>query len=223
MANEHDSFIREVNEEIRSEQFRKAWARYGRLLIGGAVAIVVATAGWRGYEYWAEHRASGAGDQFLAALTLARDGKSDEALKALETLENEGSGAYPVLARMRAATLLAEKGDRAGAIAAFSEIGKDRAIPAVVQDAARLRAAYLLIDDGSYEQVSAEVEVMAVPTNGLRHSAREVLGLSAYKAGDMARAKQWFEQVVSDAQAPRNVSNRARAVLDLIAASGKAP
>lgn len=222
MANENDSFIREVNEELRSEQFRNAWARYGRFLIVGAVAIVVLTAGWRGYEYWSERQASSAGDKFLAALTLAREGKSDEAKAALEALEADGSGAYPVLARMRAATLLAEKGDKDGAIAAFSAIGKDNSIPAVVQDAARLRAAYLLVDGGSYEKVSAEAEVIAVPTNGLRHSAREVLGLAAYKAGDMVRAKEWFEQVVSDNQAPGNVANRARMMLELIAASGKA-
>ncbi|MNF17368.1 hypothetical protein D3C80_2208270 [compost metagenome] len=49
-----------------------------------------------------------------------------------------------------------------------------------------------------------------------------MLGLSAYKAGDFARAKEWFEQVVDDAEAPRNLSNRAQMLLDLIAASGKA-
>lgn len=223
MADEHDSFIREVNEELRSEQFRNAWARYGKLAIGLAVGIVVATAAWRGYEYWAEHNASASGDRFLAALTLVREGKKDEAEAALKTLESNSSGAYPVLARMRAATLQAEKGDAAGAIAAFTAIGKDAALPDVLRDTARLRAAYLLVDTASYEEVSAEAEQIAVPANALRHSAREVLGLAAYKAGDMVKAKEWFSQTANDPQAPGNVASRARMMLDLIAASGKAP
>ena len=72
------------------------------------------------------------------------------------------------------------------------------------------------------EQVAAEAEQLTNAANPMRHSAREVLGLSAYKAGDFARAKEWFEQVVNDAEAPRNLSNRAQMLLDLIAASGKA-
>ena len=46
---------------------------------------------------------------------------------------------------------------------------------------------------------------------------------TAYKAGDMTRAREWFEQIVEDAEAPRNVANRAQMLLDNIKASGKAP
>ena len=67
MANEHDSFIREVNEELRSEQFRHVWRRFGKIIIATAVIIVLGTAGYRGYEYWLETQASASGDRFLAA------------------------------------------------------------------------------------------------------------------------------------------------------------
>ncbi|MNY64275.1 hypothetical protein D3C86_2013600 [compost metagenome] len=61
-----------------------------------------------------------------------------------------------------------------------------------------------------------------MPQNNMRHSAREALGLAAYKAGDIAKAKSWFQQIVDDAQSPRNVAGRAQMLLDVIAASGKA-
>ncbi|MNT78040.1 hypothetical protein D3C72_2172350 [compost metagenome] len=86
-----------------------------------------------------------------------------------------------------------------------------------------MRAAWLLIDNGTYEQVSAEVEAMATPRDAMRHSAREALGLAAYKAGDMTKAREWFEQIVEDGEAPRNVASRAQILLDNITASGKAP
>jgi hypothetical protein len=38
----------------------------------------------------------------------------------------------------------------AAAISAFSAIGKDVSQPVAIRDAARMRAAYLLIDHGSY-------------------------------------------------------------------------
>ncbi|PZU88868.1 MAG: hypothetical protein DI528_04050 [Shinella sp.] len=223
MVDNNDSFIREVNDELRSEQVKMVWRKFAPIIIGVALLIVLGTAGYRGYEYWHSHRSSGAGDQFLAALTLANQGKNDEATAALAALEKDGFGAYAVLARMRSATVQAQKGDAAAAIAAFTEIGKDTSVPQVIRDVAHMRAAWLLIDSGTYEQVSAEVESMATPTDAMRHSAREALGLAAYKAGDMARAREWFEQITEDAEAPRNVANRARMLLDNIIASGKAP
>lgn len=223
MAHENDSFIREVNEELRSDQIKGVWSRYGKIIIAVAVLIVLGTAGYRGYEYWQTHNASQSGDRFLAALKLAGENKHDEALAALQGLEQEGTGGYPVLARMRSAALLAETGDTAGAIAAFSAVGQERSVPEAMRDVARLRAAWLLIDTGSYEQVSAEAEVMTGDNHALRNSAREALGLSAYKADDMVRAKEWFQAITDDAVAPRNVASRAQIMLDNIAASGKAP
>jgi hypothetical protein len=220
MVHQDDSFIREVNEELRSDQMRLIWKRFGRVLIGAAVLVVLGTIGKVGYDYWRDREASASGDQFLAALTLAREGKNEEALTALTNLEKDGFGAYPVLARMRAASLTAET-DVPGAIAAFSAIAKDTSVPQALRDAARLRAAYLLVDTGTYEQVSAEAEQLATPQDALRHSAREVLGLSAYKHEDYKRAKEWFEAILNDSEAPRNLANRAQMLLDLIAASGK--
>ena len=223
MAFNDDSFIREVNEDLRSDRMQFVWRRFGRLIIGFAVLVVLGTAGYVGYRYWATHQAGDNGDRFIAALALADQNKSDEALAALTAIEKDGKGMYPLLASMRAASLQAQKGDTAGAVAAFTAISKQSGVPAVISDAARLRAAFLLVETGTYEQVSALAEELAVPANAFRHSAREVLGLAAYKAGDFAKAKQWFQAIVSDQQSPRNVANRAQMMLDNIAASGKAP
>lgn len=222
MAFNNDSFIREVNEELRSDQFRRAWKRYGRFVIGFAVLIVVGTAGERAYSTWQASRASASGDRFLAATDLAKANKQDDALAALAKLEQDGFASYPVLARMRAAALKAEKGDKAGAIADYSAIGKDSGVPGAIQDAARLRAAWLLADTGTYEQVSAEAETLTATTNPLRHSAREALGVTAYRLGDYKRAKDWFQTIADDKETPRNVARRAQMLLDVIAASGKA-
>ena len=42
----------EVDEEVRREQFKKLWERYGNLFVALAVLIVAAVGGWRGCEYW---------------------------------------------------------------------------------------------------------------------------------------------------------------------------
>jgi hypothetical protein len=222
MANSDDSFIREVNEELRSDQVRYAWRRYRPLVIGLVVLIVGGAIGSETYKWWSKNNSSASGDKFLAALQLAEQSKNDEALAAFAALEKDGTGAYPVLAKMRAASIQQAKGDVAGAIAAFTSVAQDKNAPQAMRDLATMRAAWLMIDTATYDQVAAQVQVMAVPANPLANSAREALGLSAYKAGDMAKAKDWFQQIANDAAAPRNLAQRAQIMLDNIAASGKA-
>jgi hypothetical protein len=222
MSDDNSTFIREVNEDLRSDYMKALWRRFRFLIIGAAVAIVAVTAGLRGWEYWQETTAARSGDEFLAALEQARNGDTDAALSGFQELEQTGYGSYPVLARMRAATLLVEQGDAAAAISAFSSIARDASNPDAIRDAARLRAGYLLVDHGSYDDVSAEVELLAVPGNPARHSAREALGAAAFKAGDLEKAGQWFEEIAADAQAPNGVATRAGVMLDLIAARGGA-
>lgn len=222
MAFDNDSFIREVNEELRSDQMKTVWKRFGKVIIGLAVLIVVGTAADRAYNYWNTEKASEAGDRFLAALQLASENKAAEAKTALEALEKEGHGAYPVLARLRAATLAAEGGDVDGAMAGFAAIAADTTVAEPVRNVARLRAAFLMVDTQPYDKVAAEVEPLAVAGNAMRHSAREALGLSAYRNGDFKRAREWFQQIVDDAEAPRNVGSRAQMLLDVMNAAGKA-
>jgi hypothetical protein len=217
-----DSFIREVNEELRQDKAKALWDRYGPITLAAAALVVLATAAYVGYGYWVETRANRSGDSFSQALRLANEGKSDEALKAFETLEAEGYGAYPVLARLRSATVLAGKGDYSGAVAAFDAVSNDSSIPGAIRDMARLRAALVLVDHGTYADVSSRVEALTADANPLRHSARELLGLSAWKEGRPADAMKLFEQISADDGAPRNVRSRANLLAELIRGSGSA-
>ena len=215
-----DSFIREVNEELRQDQAKALWNRYGIALVAAAVAIVLATAAYVGWEYWARTQANASGDRFSAALQLANSGRADEALNALAALEKEGYGAYPVLARMRSATVLSTKGEWAAAVAEFDEVSGDGSVPDSIRDLARMRAALILVDNGTYDEVSARVEALASEANPLRHSAREALGLAAWKAGRAKDALALFDQIASDEDAPRNLRQQATMMSELIRGSG---
>ena len=215
-----DSFIREVNEEMRRDQAQALWDRFGPAILGLAILVVLGTAAFVGYRYWDESRANRSGDAFSQALKLANDGKSDDALTALQQLEKDGYGAYPLLARMRAATVKADKGDFAAAVADFDGVAADTAIPQGIRDMARLRAALLLVDHGSFADVSSRVEALTADNNTLRHTAREALGLAAWKEGKTQDALKLFDQIAADDGAPRNARQRATLMSELIRGSG---
>src|SRR5258708_40059218 len=69
----------EVDEEVRREQLKKLWERYGNYVIAAAFVLVFAVAAWRGYEWWETRKAAEAGAAYDAAARLADDGKHEEA------------------------------------------------------------------------------------------------------------------------------------------------
>ena len=76
-----DTFIREVDEQMRQDRARELWSKYGKIIIALAVAIVLATAGtvaWRSYN---DSVAAGFGDGYADAIALSNDGKHEEAIR----------------------------------------------------------------------------------------------------------------------------------------------
>ncbi|HET7717447.1 MAG TPA: tetratricopeptide repeat protein [Bauldia sp.] len=208
--------FREVDEDLRREQFKRLWDRYGGYVIGLAVLIVVAVGGYKAWEWWETSRAAATGDRFLAALVLSEEGKHDEAVAALEGLAADGSGDYPILATFRSAGEKAAAGDDAGAVEAYDSIAGRSSVPPLVADLARIRAALILADSQSPQELTARIGDLAQTGNPWRQTAREILGLAAFRTNDLAMARKYFEEIVNDQESAQGVRSRAQLMLTLI-------
>ena len=215
-----DSFIREVDEELRSDRVQDFWNKYGKIVIGAAAAIILVTGGYRYYEYYTGQQAAAAGDAFMEAVTLSDDGKRDEAIAALDKLELGSNKAYQTLALMRGASERAEAGDADGAVTKFDSIANDSAADENLRAIARIRAAMLLVDSGTVADVEKRVSPLTAPGGPYRASAREALGLAYYKVGDLENAFKQFNSLVGDNETPPSLAQRMRIILDVIASEG---
>jgi hypothetical protein len=210
----------EVDEEVRREQLQKLWQRYGNYLIGLCVLVVVAVGAWRGYQWWETKQAAQSGAAFEQAVSLAEVGKHQEAEAAFAKLASDGTAGYRVLARLRRAAELALT-DRKAAVGAYDVIAADNGTGQVIQDLAAVRAGILLVDTAPYSEMRTRLEPLTAGDRTFRHTARELLALSAWKAGDIAAARQWTDMIMSDPQTPAGTRSRAEVLGELIAASGK--
>ena len=212
--------FQEVDEEVRRERLIKLWQRYGNLIIALCILIVAAVGGWRGYEWWQTRKAAESGAAFEAAVRLAEDGKHQEAEAAFAKLAADGSAGYRPLALLRVAAELTGT-DKAAAIKAYDEIAADRNAGQVIQDLAALRSGFLLVDTAPYSGIRQRLEPQTAAAKPFRHSARELLALSAWKSGDTAAAKQWATMIINDSLTPQGTRSRAEVLTELIASSGK--
>jgi hypothetical protein len=212
--------FQEVDEEVRREQLQKLWERYGAYFITLAVLVVIGVAGWRGYQYWEAKKAAEAGTRFEQAVTLSEQGKHAEAEAAFAKITAEAPAGYRVLARLRAAAELANT-DVKGAVAAYDALASDGSIGQSLQDIAALRAAMLLVDTAPLDEMRHRLDPLSEPGRTFRHSAREMLALSAWRVGDTATAKRYVDMIANDAETPQGLRSRADVLSALLAAGGK--
>lgn len=218
----NDTLLREVDEALRSDRLRALWKRFGPYVIGAAVAIVVIVAVNEGWSWWQKSNAARSSDQLYAALDLAEGTDIAAAQAALDKVAAEGSGGYPTLARFRRASLLAREGNTAEAVAAYDAL-------ATAETNSRLRelalalSAYLLVDNGDVAAVEQRVGGLMMPENPMRNAAREAVGLTQYKAGDLNAALATFESILNDPLASQEMSSRIQVYVAQLIAQGAEP
>jgi hypothetical protein len=205
----------EVDEEVRREQLKKLWDKYSIFIIAGALLIIAAVGGWRGYQYLEAQKAAEAGAAFDAAIDLAEQNKHAEAQAAFDKIAATAPSGYRMLARLRAAAEVAARDPKAGA-KLYDDIAADSSVGTVQQDLARIRAAGLLIDTESYPNMLQRLEAATKPDATFRHTARELLALSAWRANDTAAARQWLEMIANDGATPSAMRSRAEALQALL-------
>jgi hypothetical protein len=210
----------EVDEELRRDQLKKLWDRYSLLIIAGAILIIAGVGGWRGYQYFETKKAAEAGAAFNAAADLADQNKHAEAEAAFAKLMATAPSGYRTLARLRLAAEIAARDPKAGA-KSFDEIAADSSVPAVDRELARLRAAGLLLETASYPDMVQRLEPAAAPTGVYRHSARELLALSAWRTGDASAARKWLDLIATDAETPSSLRQRAETLQALLPPAAK--
>jgi hypothetical protein len=210
----------EVDEDLRREQLKKLWDKYSIVVIAAAILIIAGVGGWRSYSYLEAKKASEAGAAFDRAADLSEQSKHAEAEAAFAKLAAEAPSGYRTLARLRAAAEAVSR-DPQAAGKLYDDIAADRGVGAAEQDLARIRAAGLLLETTPYDAMLARLEPAAAPTGTYRHSARELLALSAWRANDTTATRKWLDVIANDAETPASLRTRAEALQALLPPSAK--
>ena len=205
----------EVDEDVRRDQLKKLWEQYSIYIVAGALLIIAAVGGWRGYQYLEAKKAAEAGAAFDKAVELSEANKHSEAEAGFTDLAAKAPSGYRMLARLRAAAEVATR-DPPAAAKMYDDIAADRSVGAPEQDLAKVRAAGLLLDSATYPGMLTRLEAAAAPGATFRHTARELLALSAWRVNDATAARKWLDLIAGDGETPPSLRSRAEALQALL-------
>lgn len=207
-------FIREVDEELRRENWETLWKKYGKFVIAAALALVLGTAAVVGWREFDRNQRRAAGDRFGAVIAEVEN--TPDPAKAADLLANYISDApdgYGMLARLREAKLRADAGERETAIGLYDSLASDSSVEPLFRDLAALYSVRMQIEDGDAATLSARLATLAADGNPWRYTARELQAVLALKGGDAAGARAIFTSLADDMDAPDSLRTRATEML----------
>lgn len=209
-------FFREVDEAVRQEQFKKLWDRYGIFIIVLAVLLIAAVAGYKGWSTWRQRTADETGAQFMQGMNFAHNDDPAKAKEIFSKLAEQGPRGYSLLSRFQLAEADADSGDKDKAVAGYDAIANEAGVDPILKDYAVIQAGTLKVDSADYAEMQKRLSGLVNDKNPWRYSARELLGLSAYKAGNMSEASNQFSALLADQGTPSGMRERADVMMTLI-------
>lgn len=209
----------DVEEQVRQDRYSQWAKRYGPWALGALALILLAVGGWQGYKYFNTQTARSQAVAFAAAQQKAREGDAAAALPEFERMSANGPQVYRAMAMMERAAILQAQGDLPGALAQFDAAAEAAPDP-IMEDAARIRAAYIVADTQDFQAVQARLRPLIESDRQVSYLARELLGVEAWEAGDDALARSTLESLTLAFDVPDAVRQRVQLALNVI---GPAP
>ncbi len=204
----------EVEEDLRAERARTLARRWGGVALGLVLLGVGAAGGWEAWRWYKARQASTAAAGYLTLHRAAERDGADLATAAtgFAELGREAPAGYRTLARLRAAALKAETGDREAALALWNEVANDSEADRLYRDLATLLAVSHAIETGDPAALAGRLAPLAAEGNPWRASAREAQALLALRRGQNEEARRILEALVTDPNAPQGLRERAQRV-----------
>ena len=209
----------EVSDDLRTERAIRLARRYGGLLLGVLVLVLLGVAaqqGWNNYQAKRDAKAAGAYLALTAPLDAGEtlsDTQGEADAVALTNFAATAPQGYKTLSQLRAAALYAEAGQPMQAEGLWNAVADDPNADPLLRELANLLWAQHALGHAPDADVLARLQPLVGPGNPYHGLAQETQALLYLHEGKNDMAKALFEQLAADPDSPEGVRDRAAGLL----------
>ena len=202
----------EVNEELRRQQLKSIWDRFGVYIIGFAVLIIISVGGNEIINHLNNRLSQRESNAFDNALNLIENGNDSAGLDQLIKL-TEGKTGYKGLALFRLSSESLTNGNYQEAVNYLKKASLDKTLTNNLRVFAKIKAGLILVDNGSFSEVDVLLKEVIESGGPFSFHAKEILALALIKNGRDLEAQEIFLEIANDASAPPVLARRAEIFL----------
>lgn len=219
---DHDSFVREVDENLRRDQARDFAKAYGNWILGALLLFLAIAGGLIWYKGRQADQARADGEQLAQVIADIGTGKDAGAPAKLDTLAAEGNDVIRASAALTRAALALQNNDRKTALAIYDRLAADDGLPKPYRDVALIRATTLDFDALKPDVVIERMKPLAVKGDPWFGSAGELTAMALLKKGDKAAAGRLFGDLAATDGVPASIRSRASQIASTLGVDASA-
>ncbi len=204
-----ESFLREVDENLRRDQARDFARTHGGWLVGGLILLLALIGG---YLYWQDRQLKSAAtdsETLAKVITDIGDGNLATVPARLDVMADKGSDAFRAAAGLTRAALAIQQNDPKLAAAKYRQIASDEGLAQPYRDIATIRGVAAEFDAIKPEAVIARLQPLTKPGNPWFGSAGEMTAMAMIKLDRKAEAGRLFAAIAADEGVPDSIRSRA--------------
>ena len=210
-----DSFLTEIESDIRDEQLQKLWLKYRSLFF---VSLAVLVIGVASYQFWIKlekNRISQQATVYDNALALMNAEDFEPALELFSQVSNDG-GNYAALADLQRASILINQGKKEDALSIYRSLADKRNISDKFKNLALLLEVLHGVELMDTEYLSNNMSDLTNPSNPFVYNALELKALIQYKNGNINGAIDTLKNLIKDERTPVDILQRANEVITVL-------
>ena len=195
--------IDEINEELKQERMQALFAKYGKVILGFAGAVVGVVVAIQGFGIYQESVRSKAATAYFDALG------QEEIGVALAEAEGDLANGYDMLSRFVVAAEKVSQDDKVAAYDMYVALSRDQALGSIYRDFAAMQAVTNAPEAISTDELRELVRPIAEAAGSAQSLGLELMADLALRDGDIAGAKGYLENINQLQDVPNGLRQRA--------------
>ena len=208
------AFIQEVTEEVKNDNLKAFWNKYGLYIILFVVLSVSAAVGFETIMSWRQKQLQAKTEAYIAAMVQA--GNYDDTIKALEKISTGNYGRYSELARMQIADMLFEQNKTEDALNMLQAIADNEKLSSHVRSSALFKLASYKIDSVSYAEIDTLLQPLLKQNNSWKSAAQDLLAMAAVNEGNYEKARELYNDLLENSNLSESFRNRVQDMLSAL-------
>lgn len=212
-----EAFIKEVNEDLKNEEFKKIWDKYGLYIIILVVIALTAAVSFETIKSWYAKRMQTWSDTYAYAVSMHSQERYDDSLESLNYIIDKDYGIFTELAQMQKINILLDQGKNDEAIKLMENIVADKSFNRQLQQTVIFKLASYKMETSPLEDIEALIGSFARNENdSWQPVASEMLAIAYLHNNKIEEAKKIYNDLLKNDKASEMMKARISDILSVL-------
>lgn len=201
-----DAFINEVSEEVKNDNFKELWNRYGLLIIAIVAVAVCGAVSFERIKSWRLQHNQMTTETYMDA--AHKQDNPEAMIAALQKINQSDHGIYGDFARLQIANVLFEQQKDEEAMAMLEALTKDPQVNTEVRQIALVKYATYKVDVMSKQELTNLLQPVLDANNSWTPLANDLLAMAAIREGDLQTAREIYTKLLTVKDLPDSFKSK---------------